>query len=149
MAIQRSSTKVEGFKELDDALAQLPKATRRNVIGRVMKTVLTPMLEAAKQNVPVRTGKLRESLAITAKRHRGVKKVNEVERYLATQGAPHAHLQEFGTVDMAANPYMRPAWDAGAPKAAQDLQDEMWKEITKATERARRKAERMARKAGS
>lgn len=146
MAINRSQAKVEGFKDLQKALDQLPKATKRNTVRRVFKKVLQPMYNAAVLMAPRRTGRLMESIVITTKRHRGVKKKNEVETYLSTEGAPHAHLQEFGTVNMTANPFLRPAWDQYRDPTLEEIKDEMWIEIDKSVERAKRKAAREAAK---
>ena len=146
MAVTRSQTKVEGFKDLQKALEALPTATKRNTVRRVFKKVLEPMYQAAVARAPKLTGRLAESIVITTKRHRGVKKKNEVETYLSTEGAPHAHLQEFGTVNMAANPFLRPAWDQYRDPTLDEIQDEMWIEIDKSVERLARKAKRDAAK---
>ena len=146
MAISRSQTKVEGFKDLQKALEVLPKATKRNTVRRVFKKVLGPMYKAAVSMAPKLTGRLAESIVITTKRHRGVKKKNEVETYLSTEGAPHAHLQEFGTVNMPANPFLRPAWDQHSDPTLDEIKDEMWVEIKKSVDRLERKARREAAK---
>lgn len=40
-------------------------------------------------------------------------------------GAPHAHLPEFGTVKMAARPYMRPAAATARPEVEQIIHKEL------------------------
>jgi hypothetical protein len=70
------------------------------------------------------------------------------------EDAPHAHLYEFGTGPrvqastgratgaMPARPFLRPAWDMAQPVMLATLRREVWAEIEKAVERARRKAAR-------
>lgn len=49
-----------------------------------------------------------------------------------TASAPHAHLVEFGTVNMPAEPYLRPAFDSGKEEAARALENQLRKRIQKA-----------------
>lgn len=53
---------------------------------------------------------------------------------------------EFGTSRMAAQPYMRPAWDSQKDAALGIIRTEMWEEIEKT---AKRYAKRMAKKAAT
>lgn len=51
----------------------------------------------------------------------------------------YATHQEFGVIHHAANPYMRPAWDAGAMKALDYIKDNLRIEIDKAAARLAKK----------
>jgi len=53
---------VEGLRELDKALGELPKATARNVLKRTLAKAAQPVVDAARQRAPVKTGKLRDSI---------------------------------------------------------------------------------------
>lgn len=57
-----------------------------------------------------------------------------------TLGGFHGWFNEFGTEKMAAQPFMRPAFDVGAPKALDSLKDDLAAEIEKARARAAKKA---------
>jgi HK97 gp10 family phage protein len=59
----------------------------------------------------------------------------------------HAHLQEFGTAHHAAQPFIRPGWEATKHVALAIIKDRLWEEIRKAAARAARKAARQAAKA--
>lgn len=59
--------KVEGLKELDQALAELSKATARNTLHRALISAGEPMRAAAEQNAPVDTGALKRSIKISSK----------------------------------------------------------------------------------
>src|SRR4051812_42698426 len=54
--------KIEGLSELNDALAELPKATGKNVLKRAMVKALLPMEAQAEGLAPVLTGDLRRGL---------------------------------------------------------------------------------------
>lgn len=53
---------VTGLAELDKALGELPKATARNVLKRTLTKAAQPIVDDAKRYVPVRSGKLRDSI---------------------------------------------------------------------------------------
>ena len=57
-----------------------------------------------------------------------------------TDGGRHGWFNEFGTENMAAQPFMRPAFDVGAPKALASLKPDLATEIEKARVRAAKKA---------
>jgi HK97 gp10 family phage protein len=61
----------------------------------------------------------------------------------------YASLVEFGTVKTRAQPYMRPAWDAGKTRALESAKQILAEEINKATTRAQRRAARAAAKAAA
>lgn len=50
----------------------------------------------------------------------------------------YAHLQEFGTVNHAAQPYMRPAWDSKKDDALRIIRDELGNQIIAAAKRVGR-----------
>ncbi len=58
----------------------------------------------------------------------------------------YAHLIEFGSSQMPAQPYMRPAWDGQKDNALGRLRDDLATEIKKAVARAERRAARAAAK---
>lgn len=61
------SRHIEGLAELDRALAELPKATARNTLKRVLVKAGQPIADAASRNAPVRTGELRESIVVSSR----------------------------------------------------------------------------------
>ena len=78
------------------------------------------LLEAALAKAPRRTGALAETGYIKTKNrstykyrryHRKEAPVDSVNEAAVGFSSPNAHLQEFGTVNMAANPFFRPAFD--------------------------------------
>lgn len=58
--------KIEGLKELEAALKELPKATGRNVIRRALTTAAQPVAELARANAPRgATGVLSRSIRVS------------------------------------------------------------------------------------
>lgn len=168
--------KVEGLRELDEALGQMTKATARNVLKRTLVRAGQPIADAAREKVPVRSGKLRDSIIVSTKlanpagkaefaaemRNSGdkVKAVGAMraarraagggafaEMYVGAGQLPHAHLVEFGSIhNEPPQPYMRPAWDATKQTSLEIIKDALGEEIAKAAARAAKKAARAAAK---
>jgi HK97 gp10 family phage protein len=133
----------------------LPRATGKNVIRRVLRKSLEPILAAAKANAPVATGRLRESMIISSQLKRSQRGRQEtrtgVTMYVGSGAAgkvryaPHAHLVEFGTAHRSPKPFMRPAFDANKTKVIEIQQQELHTEIQKAWARLVKKRQRAAR----
>lgn len=159
--MSNSRVTIEGLKDLDKALGELSNAAGKGVLRRVGKKALQPVIDAAKENVAVASGELRDSLAVSTKLSKRQKAQNRkltangkatVEVYAGADALPHAHLIEFGTgervVDstgmqvgsIAPQPFMRPAWDAKGRSVLKYISSELGAEITKTAERARRRA---------
>lgn len=93
-----------GVDALDDALSQLSKRMGTAVVRAALKKAAQPIVDAAKDLVPVRTGRLRESLTVserlTRRQRKGSKRMpGSVTVYIggAWPKGAHAHLVEFGT----------------------------------------------------
>lgn len=158
--LTRSS--LEGFGDLKAALAEMPAATQRNVLKRATLKALEPTFQEIRNSAPVRTGKLQASVRLLvgmddpeyrararasfkAKGHaRGVKRTKGGGNILASirvggAGAFHAPFVEFGTVKMAAHPFVRPAVDGNQAAIIESLKESMTVEIGKAAARRARK----------
>lgn len=138
--------RLEGFRELDRALAELPKATGKNVLRRVAKGALEPMANQAAALAPERTGKLSFSISVGERRTRRVKRENKFDTRTGIQMAMgpasgsgaalnYAAFAEFGTVDTPAKPYIRPAWDAGAMRALDFVKQRLGSEIQRSADK--------------
>lgn len=154
--------RIEGAGDIERALAALPRGTAKGVMRRAMKKSLKPvaqMADAASPFTVAVTSKLTARQKREARQDRGRSKVvlyvGPVDA--AGDGEPHAHLYEFGTGirvqsstgrstgRMAARPFLRPAWDANQALMLATLKREVWGEIERTVERARRKAARAGR----
>jgi len=145
-----------GLKELDAALGELPKATGKNILRRVLRKAGQPIADEARQLAPRDTGELLRSIGVGTQltrrqraQHRRMFRDDRasVEMFVGPGGLAQAVTQEFGTYKEPAQPFMRPAWDANKMKALGTIKLELEAEIDKAAKRMARKAARAARKA--
>lgn len=157
------TVKLSGFRELEKALEQLPKAAAKSTLVRTLKKAAQPMADHAAALAPVDTGELSGSIMVGTKISSkvGAKEFHEVMKAGGTRKeagkARHAAragnadtfavvymgpsqakskragikrmAQEFGTVNHAPHPYMRPAWEAGKMKALEDIRRDLASEI--------------------
>jgi HK97 gp10 family phage protein len=137
--------KVEGLSSLKDAFEELPKATGKNIMKRILKDRAVPLAAYAESLAPVRTGKLRMSISIGTKLSRRQAALardskSYTEVYIGPSPLAQATAQEFGTNRHAAQPFMRPAWDAFKDRLLEMLASDLWLEIKKAADRIAKKA---------
>ncbi|MAO01043.1 HK97-gp10 family putative phage morphogenesis protein [uncultured Roseovarius sp.] len=150
--------KLEGLSELEKNLDNLSKAAGKGALRRALKRAAEPTAKIAQGLAPVRTGRLKQSIIVgakldgrQAKLHRRMFKDDRssVElfigpSYLRGDGGRHGHLQEFGTINHGPQPFMRPAWDQDQKAMLQRLSENLWEEVTKAIQRAERRAAKAA-----
>jgi HK97 gp10 family phage protein len=153
------TVRIEGLQELEAALGELPKATGRNVLRRVLLKRAEPIADAMRARAPddPATGgnDLKSSIGVgtrLSKRQAGLHRKAfkddkaAAEVFVGAGPVPHAHLQEFGTVNHGPQPFARPAWDAGQATVLDGIKDDLWAEIKKAADRLARKTARLAAK---
>ena len=147
-----------GFEEMEEALEQLANSTRKPAMRRALKRAAQPMASIAASLAPVASGALAASITVSPKldrrqagMHRRMFRDDKaaVEMFVGPSydlgaGGRHGHLLEFGTYKMAAQPFMRPAWDQDSRALLERLKSEAWAEIKKSMARAERKAARLA-----
>jgi len=148
------STKTTGFEGLEDMLIELEQfsgrtTTGKNAVQRGLKKAMKHVEEKAKSLVAVDEGDLRDSITTKkerAKRQRGSAKFARqtgVSMLTGPTGKPeggNAAWQEFGTVKMTPQPYMRPAADSQADRVIADVAKELQDAVKKSVARARKKA---------
>lgn len=139
--------RIDGLRELEHALKQLPKATGKSVLRRILKKRAKPIADDAKALVPRDEGDLQESIGVSTKLSKRQAKLHRkqgrdaVEVFVGAGALPQAHLVEFGSEHNQPKPYMRPAWDANKSSVLDDIGKDLGKEIQKAAIRlAKRKA---------
>lgn len=166
----RVRVKFEGGRELEQALGQLGTLYRRKKAARdALLEGAAPIHSAAQANAPVRTGgpekrftvgsgesrvrrrgALRLHVSIGTRLSRSQARQNAdkmpVEVYVGTRDRA-GRLQEFGTKDAAAQPFMRPAWDAMKARALEIVKDALWRQISRQAALQAKAAARAARKA--
>ncbi len=126
--------KIKGKDVFAKQLARLPDAMKDDVRNAVRDSA-EDMAEFAYRLAPVQTGKLRFSIDVTmGPPPRGtISTVGNAQAakgdegliatvYAGGDGAYYARFQEFGTVNMAANPFFFPAYRASKKPAMRRMQ---------------------------
>ena len=153
MASKKTRVRVEGLKELQDALADFPKATSRNVLLRTLKQQAAPIASAGESYAPKLTGRLARSYSVSTKLSRSQRrkfpKESPVEVYVGPAPSAKSIQTEFGNSHQAAEPHLRPAWDGNVQRVLSGIRQALAREIEKAAARLARKAARAAAKARS
>lgn len=138
--------KLEGLKELDEALKELPKATARNVLLRTLKEQGRPIADAGEANAPRLSGKLADSYTVGTKlsrRQKGLhRKESMVEVFVGPTPHPKSVQTEFGNSHQAPHPHLRPAWDGNVMRVLDGIKTSLAEQIEKARARLARKAAR-------
>jgi HK97 gp10 family phage protein len=127
---------IEGLKEVQNSLKLLGKKVgskaEKSVTMKALRAGGKPILKEAKSRAPKgRKGRLRRSLAIKNTKGRlevqiGARRGKSREDRL---GAWYAHMVEFGTINMSARPFLRPAVDAKSGEAVAVLGATLFKLI--------------------
>ncbi len=151
--------KVEGLRELDRALGELPKSTAKAVLRRTLLKAGEPLAQEMRNLAPddPETGgnDLKSSIAVgtklsqrQAKLHRRAVKNDKAfaEAFVGPGPDPAAWNQEFGNINHGPQSFARPAWDGKQKEVLEVIKTETWTEIDKAAQRLARKAARLAAK---
>lgn len=157
------SMNVEGFRDIEKALAALPRGTAVGVVRRAMRKELAPIASmanalwpGAQDDVFRITSRLSSSQRGDSLAPRGRSVVNLfVGANYGTGGAPHAHLLEFGTGprahksgkftgQVAPMPMLGPAWQAHRSQLLEGLGARLWEEIRATQARRAAKAAKAA-----
>ena len=144
--------KIQGLRELDAKLAQLPTKVGFKVLRSAMMASTSGMFKAARRNAEATGVKGYDSGATAAAMSRWVKKASPTKtilylgprsknkKALAIWNAKfnanvtrlrHFHLLEFGSERGPAQPYLRPAFAANARMAAESFKTNIEKQLAK------------------
>lgn len=168
---------MDELRDVNTALKQLPRATQRSVIVRVLRKHAKPMHATAQAGAPERTGRLKKSIVIGTRLKNDVGKAEYAAAMRAGLGkqaamqamrdarransggtaavvyvgstSPLAHLTEWGSANNRAVGWMRRAFDAHADTAFDGIATDLLAEIDKAVARRAARAARKAAKAAA
>ncbi len=142
------TVKILGLKELDKALGELPKATAKAALRRVLIEGGELIASAARRGAPVDEHYLYESIDVSTKLssrqrslHRSEGGQAFQEMFVGTNNAAGVQ-QEFGNERHPPQPFMRPAWDSTKDTALERITLLLWTEIEKSATRVASKAAR-------
>ena len=152
MAREVFNFRIDGLKELNDMLEQLPKSMQRTPLRNALKKAAKPIQRAAANSAPKgETGNLADSFVISTKlQGRRVKTKYSVHMFVGSTD-PKAHLIEFGTTarytkagsyrgEMPEYPFYTSVWDKHKWSTLYIIKTELAKELVKAAKRLRTKA---------
>jgi len=144
----KAEMRLEGARDLERALAELPRSTSKAVARRIMKKELKPVKDAAEAFWPGANEAFQISSRISRSQSGDSEAVRgpSIENMFVGSFEPHAHLLEFGTGprytekgayrgSVSPEPMLQPAWDAHKRQVLTGLGERMWEEIKKTVER--------------
>ena len=132
------TVKIEGLKEIEDALAQAGPKLARGAVRKALKKGGAVFLGRAKALAPVlakatpqrKPGELRDAIAevdrMDARKQQGRARIGLKYGKKGKQDpGVYGLFVEFGTKDTHAQPYMRPAYDEGRRAAESVFTEEL------------------------
>jgi len=152
----------DDFARLKEFLKKLPADIQQQVVKGATRSAANVIAKDARARVPVDTGLLKKSIAVRRAKKNNQKEGHEIyyvvpltkvkftakakingqnAKLKATRYNFHAHLVEFGTSKMKAQPFLRPAYEASAESSV-----EAFKKY--ANERVEKEAKKLAAKVG-
>lgn len=137
------TVKLTGFSELAHALDQLPKATARNTLVRVLKKAAVPVAEAAKADAPKDTGDLEQNILVGTRLTRRQTSDNRfvksfAELHIGT-ALSRGMFTNFGTFKDHPQLWFDRAWAGTQTVALAIISKEMGAEIEKSAKRYAKK----------
>jgi HK97 gp10 family phage protein len=148
--VAKVTFKIEGLRELDEVLQELPKATARNAVSRTLKEQGKPIADDGEARAPRLTGNLAQSYTVGTKLSRRQKKQHSKQSDVEVFIGPTPHAKsvqtEFGNRHQAPQPHLRPAWDGNVKRVLEGIRGSLANQIDKAVQRLARKAAREAAK---
>lgn len=112
-----NKVQIEGLDDLKAAFAKLDKAMQGQTLKNAVRAGSLIIERGAIVKCPVLTGNLRRSI------HTEINGTNTLVQADIGTDVGYAPHVEFGTVHMAAQPYLRPAFDESKDKAIAEIGD--------------------------
>lgn len=129
------SAQLHGANELEQVFRRLPGTMSEEILVSSLRKGAKPIKDAARDNVPVRTGNLRDSIVVRKATKRQRRKGSG--HIIIGFKKPHsrrAHLVEYGTRNSAAQPFMRTALNSKGGEAIERVASEISKQLSSAVE---------------
>ncbi|MFY4862412.1 HK97-gp10 family putative phage morphogenesis protein [Aliarcobacter butzleri] len=126
--------------KLLESLKQFPQNIQNNILVGAVRAGAKPLVDAAKANVPVDTANLKRSIGINRKKTKDKSQVwfTVSPRKGGKNDGFYGHMVEFGTSKMAAQPFMRPAFESQDKQSIEAVKEYMALRIDKEVEKARK-----------
>jgi HK97 gp10 family phage protein len=116
----RNMVSFEGAKEIEDNLRKVTVELQRKILGEALVAGAQPIRDEAEATVVRSTGKLAQNIIIEQKRSKqaasqdvlSVRVMPRRTKLGAPDDAHYGSFVELGTSKMAAQPFLRPAFDS-------------------------------------
>ncbi len=146
--------RVTGLRELERDLNKIDKAVAartpaRNALKKGGQILADTASRMAPDDPETGGNDLRNSIVVSTRTSRGTRKLlagagmlskRQVNVFVGpTTKIFYAHFMEFGTYKDAAQPYMRPAWDATRMDVLDKIVDELRVQVKKAVARSQKR----------
>ena len=123
---------IRGLKKVTKALEILPARVQKNILVAGVRAVASDFARSAKAVVIKDSGDLKKSIKVKKRRSRS----KNYTRFTigidkAKYSVFYGHMVEFGTSNMPAQPFMRPAFERGKHQAIQQMTVRMRKRLDK------------------
>ena len=125
---------VHGFRELEALLKKLPDEIAKKVVVNGLKAGGRLLVKGMKARVPVKTGKLRDSIVVTTSR-KSIKGKGHAVIAFKKPTSRRVHLTEFGTQHSKAEPFIRPTLDAEGQSAIAEIGKSLGSGVVKEAQR--------------
>jgi HK97 gp10 family phage protein len=154
----------QGFAEATSMLRELELDVQRPIIKRGLKTASGPIVLRAKRNAREHddSGLLADSIGAKVSDDRAGRATSNIRPYgktvvveqtgpdgkkrqKRTRPTAYAHIREFGSKHVTAQPFMRPALDDGLAEAVQGFTAEVRADLDRRTRKAAQTAKRAAK----
>lgn len=152
MMADSEHVRIEGLSQLATALKNLPIRIQNNGLRAAVFAGAAVIRDEAKKNAPVKTGTLKravivardrqrttgptQAMIVTVRKGKRYRRVGKTGKNLS-QDAYYAPWVEYGTAKNAANPFLRPAWEAKKKDALDAMKGRLEKAITDAARQVR------------
>lgn len=131
------SVEVKGTEEIVNALKELPQKIQKNVVYGAVRAATSVIAKEAKLQVPIKTGKLKESITVVKRR---ATKDNEAFYSVVPhrkKGGWYAHFVEFGTSHSSPKRFMTKAFEIAGPKGLDTMKKYLSIRVDKEIEKAK------------
>jgi len=146
-------TLLDQWGDVEDMLKEILDMDSKegaNSVRRAAREAMQPVLEDAIADAPQDTGNLKENIKMTAKLGRKKSDKSAVTVQVGTtRKAKYAIHQEYGTSEIEAQPFLRPALQKNEEKVVDGLKGSLSRNLEKSIKKVQRRKARLAKKENS
>jgi HK97 gp10 family phage protein len=138
------TVRVDGLRELQRALAALPKELQRTSETTALREGMKPVLKTARAIAPKDSGLLKKAIGLTVRKGKNGmtsrvgartgfrQQVTRKGKTVTADPSKYSHLVEYGTSHSAAKPFIRPAVESNESAITEGLANGYEKGMEKA-----------------